>query len=98
MCNWLIGVMAENLKVAAFVGALWSFIVEMFPAFGELSPAVKRWVMLALCMAVPVLALVVAAFGLRCPDVMFGADALGKALAAGAVAFMGSQLAHIRKL
>jgi len=98
MCGWLVSIMADNLAVAAFVGAVWSFIVEMLPEFNGLNAAGKRWIMLGLCLVVPVGALVLASSGMHCPDTVFGADAIGKALAAGATAFVGSQLAHIRKL
>jgi len=98
MCSWLLGIMVDNLAVAAFVGALWSFIVEMFPAFATLSAVAKRWLMLGLCLVVPVGALLIASFGLQCAGAIFGADALGRAIVAGATAFMAAQVAHIRKL
>lgn len=98
MCSWLVGIMVDNLAVAAFVGAVWSFIVEMFPGFANLTAVGKRWLMLVLCLGVPVVALLIAAFGLSCDGVVFGADALGRALVAGATAFLASQVAHIRKL
>lgn len=97
MCEWLIRLAGENLAVSAFVGAVWSFVVEMFPQFDLLPPAVKRWVMLALCLASPLLALILAANVFGCA-ILVNANTIAAALAAGMAAFMGSQVAHIRKL
>ncbi len=98
MCNWLVGIMADNLAVAAFVGAVWSFIVEMFPGFVNLGAAAKRWIMLALCVGVPIVALFIAVYGLNCPEAAMNANMVGRAIAAGATAFLASQVAHVRKL
>lgn len=97
MCEWLLRLAGENLAVSAFVGALWSFIVEMFPAFANLSYVAKRWLMFGLCLAVPVLALVVAAYGLACSGAALTVDSLAVAVAAGCAAFATSQIAHLRK-
>ena len=97
VCNWLLSLSGENLAVASVVGALWSFIVEMFPRFAELSYVTKRWIMLALCLGVPVVALLVAVYGLACADAVLSVDTLATAIAAGCAAFAASQIAHLRK-
>ena len=98
MCNWLVGLIVDNLALGAVIGALWSFLVEMFPAFENLTPVQKRWCMFMLCMGLPILALLLAVYGLACPDVALNVEWIAKALATGAAAFAASQIAHIRLL
>ena len=97
LCAWLLKLTAENLAVSAFVGALWSFVAEMFPRFNDLSYSGKRWAMLGLCLSIPILALVVSVFGLACPGAAITPDSVAQALAAGCAAFATSQIAHLRK-
>ncbi len=98
MCVWLLKLAGENLAVAAFVGALWSFVIELFPQFAEMSYAAKRWLMFGLCLSVPVAALLLAVYGIGCPGAALTVDALAVAIAAGCTAFAGSQIAHLRKV
>jgi hypothetical protein len=98
LCNWLVKLIVDNLAVGALIGAAWSFIVEMWPEFGNLPAATKRWTMFALCMAVPLLGLVVASFLLKCAEAAFSVDLLAQAIGTGLAAFAGSQAAHLRKL
>lgn len=97
VCDWLLKLSGESIALSAFIGALWSFIVEMFPKFAELSYTAKRWIMLALCLGVPIVALLVAVYGLACVGVVLDVDTLAKAIAAGCAAFAASQVAHLRK-
>ena len=96
LCGWLLQLAGENLAVSAFVGALWSFIVDMFPQFVDMSYAAKRWIVFGLCLGVPVLALVVAAYGLSCVGAVLTVETIAQALAAGCAAFAGSQIADLR--
>lgn len=96
MCEWFVRLAGENLAVSAFVGAAWSFIVELFPQFGTWSFAAKRWALLVLCLAVPVAALFIAVYGLGCDGAVLTADSLLRAIAAGCTAFASSQIAHLR--
>jgi len=86
---------ATSAGVNAAVGVILSFLAEVWPAYHELAPRWKRLVMLALCLAVP----------LACTGGLWlvagepiTLDALWAALAAGAAAFSGSQVAHARLL
>jgi len=98
LCNWLLNLIVSNIAVGALIGAVWSFVVEMWPQFENMPPTVKRWVVFGLCMAVPLVAMVVASFALSCPGAEFSIDLLAQALGTGLAAFAGSQIAHIRLL
>jgi hypothetical protein len=82
--------------INAALGILLSFIVEWFPKWDSLESKIKRIVMLLLCITVPI----VATLGL----VLIGAVAADDynvwyaAFLAGATAFSGNQIAHLRKL
>jgi len=87
------------LGTAAFIqtaaGALIAVLVEYWPAWKLIVPKAKRLVVIGFCLVFPVAAL--GARVLLCGAVMTQ-DTLYLAAAAGAFAFLGSQLAHIYKL
>jgi len=93
ICPTLLRLASEDIAIAAFVGALWSFLVEAIPAFQALSFAAKRWVVLGLCLGTPLLALGLSAW--MCA-IAIDAAAVVCSIAAGCLAFTVSQVAHLR--
>ena len=77
-------------------GILLSFIVEWFPKFDTLEAKVKRSLMFLLCILIPLVSTIglvlLGAVPANDYNVWYGA------LLAGATAFSGNQLAHLRKL
>lgn len=91
---------AAGPGVSAVVGAVLSFVVEMLPGtYGSLSALAKRWVMLVLCLVVPVSA-TIGLWAVEGWPVGWQAmiDSLWPALVAGATAFASATLVHSRKL
>lgn len=84
----------QGLTVAVF-GIGLSYLVELWPAFETLSERVKRYVIMGICVGVPVLALLLAA--VTC-DVVLDGEAVWQAVMAGGIAFGASQFAHSREL
>jgi hypothetical protein len=78
--------------IAAAVGVVLSFVLEMWPAFGQLEPRAKRLVVMALCFLFP-LGATVGLYGGA-----LTADQVWVALMAGFVAFWGSQVGHATRL
>jgi len=77
------------------IGAAWSYLVEIIPGlkakFGSLSPVMKRLVIAAFSLLVPLGAFVLK---LVLGYEFFSIDNLWKVLVAWGVAFFGSQVAH----
>ena len=83
--------------VAAIVGFLLSFLVEMWPAYVDFESRIKRLVFMALCFVVPVLGTV----GKCVSELVLWNDWEGAwwpALVAGALAYGAGQISHLRKL
>lgn len=77
------------------VGAVLAFLIELIPGFGALKPEIKKWIVVVLCFAVPVVSM---SFQRFIPPVwMTEFDIWFKALVVGFsawVAWVGSQKAH----
>ena len=92
----LLVLLQSSEGVNAGIGVLLSFVVEYWPAYGALEPKVKRLLMLVFCLVIPL-----AAAG---ASVALGYQPLSwegtfwPALVAGASAFAGATIAHMRKL
>ena len=86
----------QSNGVNAAVGFLLSFVVDWFPGFNDLDAKAKRFAMLGLCLAVPLLAALLATVGLKSQP--FVLETFWQAAMAGFLAFMSSQVAHARKL
>jgi alkylhydroperoxidase/carboxymuconolactone decarboxylase family protein YurZ len=86
---------AEGI-VAIVFGVAMSYILDVFPRFDALSAKAKRYIVLALCVALPVVALLLA-WGTACIPGVTGED-VWQAVMAGGVAFAASQFAHARNL
>ena len=82
--------------VAAAVGVALSFVLEWWPAFGELPARQKRVAVLAICVAIPALATASGYFSGCLPAL--DRDALWMAVYIGAITFGASQFAHLREL
>ena len=91
--NWVL--LAEG-AVAAVLGVALSIIAEYVPKFATLAPRWKRLVILAVCVAIPVAALLLAWYTgcVAQPD----GEAVWQAVLAGGIAFATSQLAHTPQL
>ena len=97
MCDWLARAATENQLIAGIVGALWSAIVEYaIPGWKDVSFERKRWIVLALCLAVPLVALVAGAYGFACADMAVTPSSVVLAITQGGIAFSVSQMAHLR--
>ncbi|MDH7487523.1 MAG: hypothetical protein QHJ81_14765 [Anaerolineae bacterium] len=82
--------------IHAVIGFVMSFVVEWWPGFTELQPRVKRLVFMGLCFVIPLLSVVLQ---LAAGYAEFDFEGLvWPALVAGALAFLGGQVAHLRKL
>ena len=86
----------QSNGVNAAVGFLLSFIMDWFPGFNDLDAKAKRFAMLGLCLAVPLLAALLATVGLKSQP--FVLETFWQAAMAGFLAFVASQAAHTRKL
>ena len=85
----------QGLTVAVF-GIGLSYLVELWPAFEGLGERAKRYVIMAICVGLPVAALGLQ-WATKCVPGIDG-EAVWQAVAAGFVAFGASQFAHSRKL
>jgi hypothetical protein len=82
--------------INAALGVALSWIIEWFPGFETATPRVKRLITLLLCLAIPVLATVgLVLIGAADPHLV---DTWWLAVMSGALAYGGSQVAHLRKL
>ena len=81
---------------AILFGVLLSYIVELFPKWEGLDGKVKRFVILGLCLVLPVGALL-AAWASACAEIPTGED-VWQAVLAGMLAFGASTFAHTRKM
>lgn len=82
--------------IAVVVGALWSVIVEYFPAWTTLDPKWKRAVFFGLSLLVPVLG---AAIGISAGyQVSEWESTWWPCVLAGLVAFTSGQIVHMRKM
>lgn len=82
--------------INAAIGFLMSFVVEWFPRWDDLAPRIKRLVMLAFCMALPLLATLLGTL----TGYLDSSFALTwwPALVSGLAAFASSTVAHARQL
>ena len=85
----------QSNGVNAAVGFLLSFVVDWWPGFDNLDAKAKRFAMLGLCLAVPLLA---AGAGVAMGYQGFVLETFWQAAMAGFLAFVASQAAHARKL
>ena len=83
--------------ISVVVGVLLSFVVEYWPAYQELEGKYKRLVFMGLSFIVPLVGAVASAASGFAPWSDF-AGHWWPALVAGAAAFFGGQVAHVRKL
>jgi hypothetical protein len=84
--------------IGAITGLVLSWIVEYWPAYGELEAKFKRLVFLALCFVVPLAATAgLVASGFTGPWGDFQ-NVWWPALVAGFTAFTSGQVSHLRKL
>ena len=90
-------VFLQGAGIMAAIGFVLSFVIEFWPQYDVLEAKVKRVVMLALCLAIPVVAKVV--------ELLFFGGAWGDfpltwwpVLVAGFAAFSTSTVAHTRML
>ena len=93
-CDWFVKASVEAVFVNSVVGAVLSLIAEMWPWYGNLPKETKRWVMLALCMVVPVMALLLGVYWAGCEGMAITPDTLALAIATGSAAFGSSQAVH----
>lgn len=82
--------------ISIIFGVLLSYIVELFPGWEALGAKAKRFIVLAICVVVPVAALL-AAWGSECQAGIDG-ESVWQAVLAGMLAFGASTFAHARKL
>ena len=82
--------------IDAALGVLLSFIIEWLPNWDTLAPRSKRVFTLLICLAIPLLATVglalMGAVDVTLPDTWW------LAVMSGAMAYGGSQVAHLRKM
>lgn len=95
-CDFLAFVRTVEGVAAAVFGIGLSYLVEAWPQFEALSARAKRYVVMAICVAIPLLALVLA-WLTGCNAQPAGED-VWQAVLAGALAFGASQFAHAREL
>ena len=92
--DWLNFLRGPGINAA--LGVAISFIVEWFPGFATAAPRIKRLVLLGICLAIPTLATVglvlLGALDPKLPDTWF------MAVMAGAMAYGGSAVAHLRDM
>jgi len=95
ICGWLLSLATDNVVLAGAIGAVISVLAEFWPGWADLAFEVKRWVMLLLCLGVPVGALALGVFVFACAGMVFTAGTVIQAIAIGCAAFAGSQIMHI---
>ena len=95
-CDFLAFVRTVEGVAAAVFGIGLSYLVEAWPQFEALSARAKRYVVMAICVGVPLLALTLA-WLTGCTAQPSGED-VWQAVLAGFLAFGASQFAHARKL
>ena len=82
--------------IDAALGVLLSFVVEWLPNWDTIAPRVKRVIMLLICLAIPTIATIgLALLGAVDPKLP---DTWWLAVMSGAMAFGGSQVAHLRDM
>lgn len=95
-CEFLAFMRTIEGVVAAVFGVGLSYLIEVWPAFRLFSESVKRYVVMAICVGVPLLALGLA-WLTGCVTRPSGED-VWQAVLAGFLAFGASQFAHARQL
>lgn len=95
-CDFLAFARSVEGVAAAVFGIGLSYLVEAWPQFEALSARAKRYVVMAICVAIPLLALALA-WLTGCTAQPSGED-VWQAVLAGALAFGASQFAHAREL
>ena len=82
--------------LAIVFGVGMSYLLDVFPKFEELDAKAKRYIVMGICVAVPVAALLLS-WATKCIPTLTGED-IWQAVMAGGLAFGASQFAHARKL
>jgi len=95
-CDFLAFVRTVEGVAAAVFGVGLSYLLDVWPGFEALSPKAKRFTVMGICVAVPLLALGLA-WITGCAARPSGED-LWQAVLAGFLAFGASQFAHAREL
>ena len=95
-CDFLAFVRTVEGVAAVVFGVGLSYLVEAWPQFEALSARAKRYVVMAICVGVPLLALTLA-WLTGCTAQPSGED-VWQAVLAGTLAFGASQWAHAREL
>ena len=95
-CDFLAFVRTVEGVAAIALGVGLSYLADLWPKFETLSPKGKRFFMMGVCVALPLLALGLA-WLTGCNAQPSGED-VWQAVLAGALAFGASQFAHARKL
>lgn len=94
-CNF-IELLRSSEGVAGALGVVLSFVLEWWPVFGELPARQKRVMVLAICVAIPMLATIGGYFSGCLPAL--DRDAIWMAVYIGGITFGASQFAHLREL
>jgi len=95
-CEALAWVLVVKDAIATVIGVVLSVLAEYVPKYTTISPRMKRLVMLALCFAIPIIALLLA-WASNCITQPTGDD-VWQAVYAGALTFLASQIAHTIQL
>lgn len=95
-CDFLAFVRTVEGVAAAVFGVGLSYLVDLWPKFETLSPKAKRFTVMGICVALPLLALGFA-WLTGCNAQPSGED-VWQAVLAGALAFGASQFSHARQL
>jgi len=91
ICENVMKAAVDSIVVAGIVGAAISLIMEMWPGWEDWPEERRFWMILALCMAVPQVALWGGVYALVCEGMAITAQTVHAAIAAGAAAFTASQ-------
>ena len=95
ICSSLIGLASQSPAVAALVGAAISILVEFWDKWEGLAHDVKRWIVLIMCLSVPLVSLFLGVSVFACAGMVFTADTFVTAIAIGCEAFAASQITHL---
>jgi hypothetical protein len=96
LCNWLLSLATDNVVLAALIGSIISVLAEFWPGWDSLTFEMKRWVILGLCLGVPIAALLLGVYALACAGMVLTAATFAQAVAIGCAAFAASQVVHAK--